>query len=149
MTTDDVLALNTCWSLLRSVQLGRVAMVRGDVVELLPVNFVVDHGTVVFRTAAGSVLSHTVSVERVAFEADGHDSDSGQVWSVVVKGAAEAIGNADLLDTTGLALTPWAAGPKHEFIRIVPSEITGRRFIPVESSTWHTPLDQVRPVAFD
>ena len=66
--------------------------------EIFPINFVVDHGTVVFRTAEGTKLAGAVQGDAVAFEADGYERDTGEAWSVVVKGHAEEIARGhDLL----------------------------------------------------
>jgi nitroimidazol reductase NimA-like FMN-containing flavoprotein (pyridoxamine 5'-phosphate oxidase superfamily) len=46
-----------CWTLLRTADVGRLALVVDDCPEIFPVNFVVDHGTLLFRTAAGSKLA--------------------------------------------------------------------------------------------
>ena len=42
---------SACWGLLRSVEVGRLAVVVNHRPEIFPINFVVDHATVVFRTA--------------------------------------------------------------------------------------------------
>jgi uncharacterized protein len=133
------LETNMCWALLRSHEVGRVAVVIGDRPEIFPINYVVDHGTVVFRTAEGTKLAGTVNRD-VAFEADGYEPGSGEAWSVVVKGRGEEISRVhELLDTADLPLFPWHADPKQRFVRIVPDEITGRRFRVVDREAWRTP----------
>ena len=65
----------------------------------------------------------------VAFEVDGYDASAGIAWSVVVKGHAVEIEKMyELFDAEQLPLFPWHAGSKHRFVRINPTEITGRRF---------------------
>ena len=96
MTTTDrlgttVLAANTCWDLLRSSEVGRLAVAVGTQPDIFPINYVVDHGTVVFRTAEGTKLAAAVLGRGVAFEIDGYDADAGDAWSVVVKGRATEI----------------------------------------------------------
>jgi uncharacterized protein len=133
------LEANACWALLRSHEVGRLALSIDDRPEIFPVNYVVDHGTVVFRTAEGTKLAG--SVERgVAFEADGYEPGTGEAWSVVVKGRAEEISRGqELLDTADLPLFPWHAAAKQRFVRIVPDEITGRRFRVVGREAWKMP----------
>jgi uncharacterized protein len=133
------LEANACWALLRSHEVGRLALSIHDRPEIFPVNYVVDHGTVVFRTAEGTKLAG--SVERgVAFEADGYEPGTGEAWSVVVKGRAEEISRGqELLDTADLPLFPWHAAAKQRFVRIVPDEVTGRRFRVVGREAWKTP----------
>jgi uncharacterized protein len=131
---------HACWALLRSHEVGRLAVVIADRPEIFPINYVVDHGTVVFRTSEGTKLAGTVQRD-VAFEADGYATDTGEAWSVVVKGRGEEITRGyDLLDTAGLPLFPWHAAPKQRFVRIVPDEISGRRFRVVGHEAWRTPL---------
>ena len=133
------LEVNVCWALLRSQEVGRLAVSIADRPEIFPINFVVDHGTVVFRTAEGTKLAGAVQGDAVAFEADGYERDTGEAWSVVVKGHAEEIGRAhDLFDTVGLPLFPWHAAPKQRFVRIVPDEVSGRRFHVVDREAWRT-----------
>jgi hypothetical protein len=125
--------------LLRSQEVGRLAVAVADRPEIFPVNYVVDHGTLVFRTAQGTKLAGSVQRD-VAFEADGYEPDNGEAWSVVVKGRAHEISRGhDVLDAADLPLFPWHAAPKQRFIRIVPDEITGRRFQVVAREAWQTP----------
>ncbi|HET8601001.1 MAG TPA: pyridoxamine 5'-phosphate oxidase family protein [Segeticoccus sp.] len=78
--------------------------------DLFPVNFVWNHGTVVFRSASGSKLLSAVP-QPVAFEVDGWDEASGSVWSVVVRGRArKAHAPYEVLDALTLPLTPWHRG---------------------------------------
>ena len=46
-----------------------------------------------------------------------------------MKGRGEEVSRGhELLDTTGLPLFPLHAGAKPRFVRVVPDEISGRRF---------------------
>ena len=133
------LEVNVCWALLRSHEVGRLAVSIADRPEIFPINYVVDHGTVVFRTAEGTKIADAVERD-VAFEADGYEPETGEAWSVVVKGRGEEISRvAELLDTADLPLFPWHAAPKQRFVRIVPDEISGRRFRVVAPEAWKTP----------
>lgn len=123
----EVLTLSECLGLLRSVEVGRLAVVVDDAPDLFPVNHLVDHGTVVFRTAEGTKLAASVG-SRVAFEVDGRD-ENGRVWSVVVKGRARQLRQLeDLVATHQMPLVPWHGGVKPFFVRIEPDDVTGRRF---------------------
>src|SRR5665811_746053 len=94
-----------------------------------PINAVVDHGSIVFRTAEGGKLEAIRSDPRVAFEVDGWDVVDDIAWSVVVTGVAhEIVRPLESADVTELGVTPWQAGPKPSYIRIDPSSITGRTF---------------------
>jgi nitroimidazol reductase NimA-like FMN-containing flavoprotein (pyridoxamine 5'-phosphate oxidase superfamily) len=134
MTTDiktgmTILEPDVCWNLLRSAEVGRLAVSIKDQPDIFPINFVVDHGTVVFRTAEGTKLAAAVLGRGVAFEADGLDASAGDAWSVVIKGRAEEILKmVEVFEATDLPLFPWLTSPKPRFVRIVPDSITGRTF---------------------
>lgn len=144
------LAAHECWALLRASQVGRLAVVTAGRPDIFPVNYVVDHGTVVFRTAEGTKLAAILDNADVAFEVDGYEPAAGNAWSVVLKGRARQLHGADeLTGTTGLPLFPWHASPKPRFIRLETDELTGRRFVAAGSDTWLTPLSGVRPAGSD
>ena len=137
MTTDRCgiteLEHHECWELLRDSEVGRLAVAIAGHPDIFPVNFVVDHGSVVFRTAEGTKLAAAVLGTATAFEVDGYDADAGEAWSVVLKGQAREIGAIqDVFEALDLPLFPWHASRKHRFVRIVPDELTGRRFTVVE-----------------
>ena len=141
MKTDrlgiTILEANQSWALLRSSEVGRLAVSIGNYPDIFPVNFVVDHGTVVFRTAEGTKLAAAVLGTAVAFEVDGYDADAGEAWSVVIKGRAVEIERMqDVFDALELPLFPWHASPKHRFVRIEPDDVSGRRFDVVDRQAW-------------
>ena len=73
----EVLPFDSCLSLLGAVSVGRVGFVAGGEVLVLPVNFVLDGETMVFRTASGSKLASAEDSTVVAFEADNYDASPG------------------------------------------------------------------------
>jgi nitroimidazol reductase NimA-like FMN-containing flavoprotein (pyridoxamine 5'-phosphate oxidase superfamily) len=100
------------------------------------VNFAVDDGAIVFRTAPGSTLAVATQNAVVAFEADDIDADSHDGWSVVVTGVADGVPEPGRLAHRTRRLSPWAPGNRTHFVRIVPSTVTGRRLVrsgPIES----------------
>jgi nitroimidazol reductase NimA-like FMN-containing flavoprotein (pyridoxamine 5'-phosphate oxidase superfamily) len=117
------------WALLRESVVGRLALIVDGGPEIFPVNHLVDHGSVVFRTAAGTKLAEAVG-QTVAFEVDEYDRDKAVAWSVVVKGVAHEVkGMYEVLDMmVDLPLFPWHSEPKPHFVRIEPVAISGRRF---------------------
>jgi nitroimidazol reductase NimA-like FMN-containing flavoprotein (pyridoxamine 5'-phosphate oxidase superfamily) len=129
----EELEQSTCWQLLRDNEVGRLAVSIAEHPDIFPINYVVDHGTVVFRTNEGTKLAGAVLGLAVAFEVDGYDPERGEAWSVVVKGrAAEVEQLLGRFDVADLPLFPWHAGPKFRVVRIEPDEVTGRRFLVVE-----------------
>ncbi|HEV7196501.1 MAG TPA: pyridoxamine 5'-phosphate oxidase family protein [Pedococcus sp.] len=115
-------------ALLRSVPVGRLAVVVDGAPDIFPVNHVVDQGTVVFRTAAGTKLS-AAHGRPVAFEVDGYDASKGEAWSVVVHGVGRVVYEAEeAIEALKLPIFPWQSGAKPQIVRLIPSTITGRRF---------------------
>jgi uncharacterized protein len=150
MTTDPREGISTlehheCWALLRDAEVGRLAVAISNHPDIFPVNFVVDHGTVVFRTAEGTKLAAAVLGQAVAFEVDGYEPASGDAWSVVLKGrAVEVERMQEMFDALDLPLFPWHAAPKPRFVRIEPDDVSGRRFHVVDSTAWGTPSTGAR-----
>ena len=89
LTATEQPTVPECWTLLRSTPVGPLAKVVDGRPDIHPVNHLVDHGTVLFRTAEGTKLRAAVGHD-VAFEADGYDAGAARAWSVVVKGAPRA-----------------------------------------------------------
>ena len=128
-TPVTVLSEEECWNLLSSMSLGRVVTILGGKPEIFPVNFVTQRRTVLFRTAQGTKLYSAVMGEGVAFEADYHDPPLTYGWSVIIHGRAHVLSdNADILDAQEAPLRPWIATLKPIYVRVIASEITGRRF---------------------
>ncbi len=123
-----VLDMQTCWQLVAGEEVGRLAVSVDQRPDIFPVNYAVDDETIVFRTAEGTKLSAVFVDSAVAFEVDGYDADTGTAWSVVIKGHAAEVPMQDLLDDLAFPLFSWTATPKPRFVRVVPDEITGRRF---------------------
>jgi nitroimidazol reductase NimA-like FMN-containing flavoprotein (pyridoxamine 5'-phosphate oxidase superfamily) len=62
---------NECWEILDRERFGRLAVaVHGDP-DIFPVNFLVDDGKLLMRTAPGTKLTELVINSAVAVEADG------------------------------------------------------------------------------
>ena len=119
-----------CFELLAGGQFGRVAVTddRGPVV--LPVNYVLDRHTVVFRTEPGTKLHAAGRGSRVCFEADGTDAAERTGWSVIVRGEiTEVTDPAELARLRELPLPAWMPGPRDRYVRILPAVLTGRRIV--------------------
>ncbi len=116
------------WDLLSGVHLGRLVTTIGGQAEIFPVNFVVQRHTILFRSAEGTKLFGTVMNDQVLFEADDHNVVGG--WSVIVRGGAEVLYSAeDIEEAEQAGLYPWIATVKLRFVRITPTETSGRRFL--------------------
>ena len=133
----EELSESECWTLLRTVDVGRLATPTGHGgVDVFPVNHVVDQGSIVFRTALGSKLTNALDAAEIAFEADNaavrfddQVERGDDPWSVVIHGTAELITRqTELFDTFELAVRPWHVSDKPYFVRLVPTGVSGRRF---------------------
>ena len=117
-----------CWSRLDRHVVARLAIDIAGRPDIFPINYVVDDGSIVFRSGAGTKLAGAVLGRHVAIEIDGLDID-GTVWSVVVKGIAREITEMTArFEIDELPLYPWVTSHKPNFVRIEPHLITGRRF---------------------
>ncbi|NMR28671.1 pyridoxamine 5'-phosphate oxidase family protein [Crystallibacter degradans] len=140
--TTEVLETHQCWKMLHGVSLGRLAAWVDDHPELFPINFRIDQETIIFRTGPGTKLSAVLQGAPVAFEVDSVDSSTNVAWSVVVKGQAAELEQAQALSTEAAQhLLPWEAGAKDHFVRITPTEVTGRRFTVAHPHIWDITLD--------
>ncbi len=125
-----------CLDLLGSVRLGRVAY-DDDGPVVLPVNYVVDRGTLLFRTSPYGKLGRHMQGSQVAFEVDQIDESTGAGWSVLVRGRAGYVDPLDLPET-GARPASWREpeGLQSLHVRITPTSVSGRR---------HERLTQVDP----
>ncbi|MGB3686005.1 MAG: pyridoxamine 5'-phosphate oxidase family protein [Ornithinimicrobium sp.] len=131
------LSESDCWKFLRATTTGRVAVIRDGAPDIFPVNHVVDHGSVVYRTHVGLLFRATLHHD-VAFEVDGYDAEAKQAWSVVLRGmATEGRQITDIMEALELPLAPQQPGAKPRIVRITPREVSGRRFTVVERPAAH------------
>jgi nitroimidazol reductase NimA-like FMN-containing flavoprotein (pyridoxamine 5'-phosphate oxidase superfamily) len=137
------LTVPQCFDLLAKHNLGRLAFVAkvGVMPLIIPVNYVVDEDTLVFRSDPGSKLTAAIRGAPVAFEVDGgYDENNQTGWSVVVHGHAEEVTDPTELDRLEqLPLTPWSPGPKSHYVRVRPGQINGRRISLVRINLAHLP----------
>lgn len=124
----SVLPETECWDLLSSRSLGRLVTSVDGQPEIFPVNFVVQHRTILFRTAEGTKLVSTAINRNVLFEVDDHNVAEG--WSVIVKGMARSLRtDEEIAEAEQAQLLPWIATVKRHYVRIRPLSVTGRRFM--------------------
>lgn len=125
----EVLSYGDCFALLEEVPVGRVAFVSEGDPLILPVNFVLDGRSILFRTAPGAKLEAATRASSVGFEADDWDEETRSGWSVVITGRAEVV-DADIeverLEEIGVDY--WADSVDRPFwVRIRPNVVSGRR----------------------
>jgi len=132
-TVLEVLDEAECLRLISPGGVGRVAYLGRYDLTVLPVNYRVVHGDILFRTASDSVTGEDLRTGianadfKIAFEIDELDERAQEGWSVLVQGPAHHLDSpADQEAAEAAGLHSWA-GEKEHFIRIRPRRITGRR----------------------
>ena len=119
-----------CQDLMGSTSVGRVGFVDEDGPVVLPVSYVLDGDSVLFRTSRTNSIGRHLDRARVAFEVDEFDDYTQSGWSVLVRGTATFVGPDDLSRDHTPQPFAWAAGPRYQVVRVSPSSVTGRRLLP-------------------
>lgn len=121
------LSREDCWALLRSTQVGRLAVAIHAQPFIFPINFMVDHGCLVFRTDEGAKLDGAYRSQSVAFEVDGTDPEGETAWSVVVTGHPAAVVDPDRVAAIEMREpSHWDPDARPYLVEIHPEEISGR-----------------------
>jgi uncharacterized protein len=118
-----------CLALLAGHHVGRVAYCDALGPVVLPVNYVLDHGTVVFQISPRSTLAQHLKSGPASFQIDDFDDYNQSGWSVLVRGDAAYIDKEDLPDNDDPPVA-WAEGQRTFHVRITAHDITGRRLLP-------------------
>jgi len=122
-----------CMELLHAKSVGRVGFVGPDGPLVLPVNYVMDGETVLFRTSPYNVMGASLRQASTAFEVDDLDDYLQSGWSVLIQGTAAFVVDDEEAGISHERLTrpePWAAGSRTLYIRVTPRAISGRRLYP-------------------
>jgi nitroimidazol reductase NimA-like FMN-containing flavoprotein (pyridoxamine 5'-phosphate oxidase superfamily) len=120
-----------CWKLLDEHAVGRIGVLVNSAPEVYPVNYRTDGRSLLFRTDPGSKLHGLERSPSVCFEIDGLEPASRTGWSVLVKGRARQLVDADEVRSASRhQLDYWSIGAKAHWVRIDPYEVTGRRILP-------------------
>lgn len=131
LPSQTVLTEEESWELLAGQKLGRLATSVAGEPEIFPVSFAVSGQRIFLRTKPGTKLAEVTISPRVAFEADELGDDAA--WSVVVKGRAQVLErDVDLDEARATGLVTYVEDGKTVWIRITPSEVSGRRLVPGE-----------------
>ncbi|KAB8195390.1 helix-turn-helix domain-containing protein [Nonomuraea phyllanthi] len=131
--TSEVLDQEACLRLIEPGGIGRVAFNGSHGPTVLPVNYTMCNGAIVFRTAAGGAMDRDLrsgmeGVDiKIAFEIDQIDETNREGWSVLVQGPAHHVSPDEADDVAGAEVTPWVGGERRLYIRIVPQQVSGRR----------------------
>ena len=123
-----------CLRLISPGGIGRLAYSGRFGLTVLPVNYRMHEGSIVFRTEEGSSTDEDLRTGlpgaeyEVAFEVDEVDSTAREGWSVLIQGAAHHVNSADEhASVLEAGVESWAAGSREHFLRVIPTRVTGRR----------------------
>jgi nitroimidazol reductase NimA-like FMN-containing flavoprotein (pyridoxamine 5'-phosphate oxidase superfamily) len=124
-----------CFSLLEPGGIGRVGFASANGIMMLPVNFAVTGKGIIFRTAPDTLLALYANGQ-VSFEVDHLDEALREGWSVLVHGHAHEVTDEREVKRLewGTHLEPWAGGARDVYVRISPTQISGRRIGPCRAS---------------
>lgn len=127
---DPILVLDEdqIWALLERGRFGRLIVVLGQRADVFPINYATaPDRNLIFRTAPGTKLAKLAINEDVLFEADQISEDTA--WSVTVRGTAQWLqSSAEIEEAEQLQLRPWVPTYKDNYVRVIPSEVSGRHF---------------------
>ncbi|MEU4579829.1 helix-turn-helix domain-containing protein [Nonomuraea sp. ATR24] len=129
----EVLDREECLRLIEPGGIGRVAFDGSHGPTVLPVNYRLHDGAILFRTAYGGPMDRDLrtgvqGVEIVVgFEVDRIDEAQREGWSVLVQGPFHHVAPDEAAGLSASDVTPWVGGDRTLYIRIVPHQITGRR----------------------
>ena len=132
--TLEILGESECLRLIEPGGIGRLVFDGRFDLTVLPVNYKLHDGAILFRTVQDSATdedlrTHIAHAEyRVAFEVDDFDHQAREGWSVLVHGPAHHLDSAEeRIEALAAGVEPWPGGDREHFIRITPARITGRR----------------------
>ncbi|HEY2079501.1 MAG TPA: pyridoxamine 5'-phosphate oxidase family protein [Streptosporangiaceae bacterium] len=111
--------------------IGRVGIASAEGVIILPVNYAVKGQAIIYRTAPDTLLALHVNTQ-VSFEVDQCDETLHEGWSVLVQGHAHEVTDEHQVKQIGdvTHLKPWAPGARDVYVRLAPTQISGRRIQP-------------------
>jgi hypothetical protein len=129
----QVLEREECLRLVAPGGIGRVAFNGSHGPTVLPVNYKLHDGAIVFRTSYGGPMDQDLrtgveGVEiKIGFQVDRIDEARQEGWSVLIQGPAHHVPEEEVAMVSDAGVTPWAGGERHLYIRIVAHQVTGRR----------------------
>lgn len=122
-----------CLRLVGQHEVGRIAYNGRFGPTVLPVNYRMYEGSVVFRTSEHSSLDEDLrtGIEnaeyKVAFEVDDLDPAAHEGWSVLIQGSAHHVTEEEeRAEVARTGVRPWPGGRRDLFMRVLPTRITGR-----------------------
>jgi nitroimidazol reductase NimA-like FMN-containing flavoprotein (pyridoxamine 5'-phosphate oxidase superfamily) len=129
MRDSHDLSRDECVRLLSAGIAGRVAVTTPTGPHILPVNYAATGESILLRTTPYSLLGTYGRDTMLAFEIDQFDYEAERGWSVMVRGRADIVDDADELEEINRTWPPqpWATGQRNLVIRIPWTEVSGRQ----------------------
>lgn len=118
-----------CLRLLGLARVGRIVYDDAQGPVALPVNFRMDHETVLFRVSPASTMCPLLNRATVSFQVDRLDDFHQTGWSVLVRGTSSYVESEDLPTLPSTRPLPWARGFRPVYVRVRPTQISGRRLV--------------------
>jgi len=117
-----------CWKVLGTSGIGHLALRSQPVgVDIMPINYLIAHRQLFFRSAPGTKLEDLVQHPHVAIQVERLEGDNW--FSVVLKGPAQRLASDEEIERSGIQdLIPAQRGDKFNYVRVIPDAITGRTF---------------------
>jgi len=123
-----------CLRLISPGGIGRIVYMGRYGLTVLPVNYQLHDGAIMFRTSQDSPTGEDLQTGiahaeySVAFEIDDIDPVRREGWSVLIHGPAHQMTtDAERAAVEESGVVPWPGGEKEQAIRITPNRISGRR----------------------
>jgi len=116
----------TCWRLLATSPVGRLALSANALPTILPVNHVVRDDSILFKSESGTKLLAATRGDVACFEVDEFDGFEHRGWSVTATGRLSLVGAGEL--EANLPLVPWALTGDLRVARLDVQLLTGRVF---------------------
>jgi nitroimidazol reductase NimA-like FMN-containing flavoprotein (pyridoxamine 5'-phosphate oxidase superfamily) len=133
-TVVELLDEAECLRLISAGGVGRIGYTGRFGPTVVPVNYALHEGTIVFRTGQHSPMGEDLRTgiehaeSKVAFEIDEISPATREGWSILVQGGAHPVDSAtERASVLQSGVEPWAGGEKELFVRVIPTRITGRR----------------------
>jgi len=107
---------------------GRLAFTTPGGPRIVPLNYTLHDGAIVFRTTHDSEIATYAVGQAAAFEVDGVDHRRQTGWSVVALGPVVEMTAHELQNLRTLWVPrPWAGGLRNLYLQLTWRELSGRR----------------------
>ena len=116
----------TCLRLLRAERVGRLGLSVGSLPVILPVNYVLDGRTIVFRSETGEKTRAAEQSVVACVEVDQYDRFEHSGWSVLATGRLGLVELDLAADYERLPLAAWALKGETRFVEMPIELLSGR-----------------------